>query len=251
MDLVTFLIFGFLPGVVGAFISRSVGNSQKSLQRDLLTGGIFGLLLALLIWILGLRGPIVFILSFAGGLMSPWLIKETSQDKTSKPYIKPSPKNTTKRTSPNFRILKFRETSIVYEPDGQETRRIDNSRGNGLVRRRLTITREWKKSINYSTTDIHKKGKQLGLAPQLFSLKTSIDQQLEERYSLSSVESRLFSEELEIEIMPYSEIILRIDWKRVWQEGEIELVDQQGNMLSQPYRVSKGLTFDQTLEKIN
>lgn len=150
-----------------------------------------------------------------------------------------------------LRVKGFKETEISYQLDGSESRTIDNSKGNGIVRRKLIISREWSKTIDVSeksTTDQKIAG---GLALNFVELKSSLNKALEQRYNISTTDIKRFSEEVEIEIMPFSKIHLNIEWKKIWQNGIAELIDQDGKTILLPYKISKGITFDQSQEKVN
>ena len=52
---------------------------------------------------------------------------------------------------PKYHLKKITELNTTYEPAGTEERIVDNLKSNGIVRRRLTISKEWKKTISLNT----------------------------------------------------------------------------------------------------
>ena len=148
-----------------------------------------------------------------------------------------------------YKLGHFIETKTTYESIGDEERIVDNSKSNGLVKRKLTIAREWRKAISIDE-DVckHYKGK-IGLP--FTSIEGEISKSLITRYGTSIQETNSFSEEIELEIAAYSKIILTIHWKIIWQNGEIEVFSDNHNKIRIPYKVVKGITFDQIQEKIN
>ncbi len=141
------------------------------------------------------------------------------------------------------------EINTTYQQVGTEERIIDNLKSNGLVKRRLTITREWKKIISIDReANSYYKGK-IGLPYGL--IEGDISKSLTEKYGSSLEETKSFSEEIELEIAAHSKIILTITWKLIWQNGEIEVFSDSNEKIVIPYKIVKGITFDQMQEKIN
>jgi len=148
-------------------------------------------------------------------------------------------------------IVGIQETDVEYEASGQENRMIDNSKGNGLVRRKLTVSKEWKKVIDISETSSISNNIAGGVSSYFIQLKGEIENSIEEKYSISKSETSLFSEEIEIEVMPHSKVNLKIEWKKIWKIGFISLKNEENEIMKIQYKISGGLTFDQVQEKLN
>jgi hypothetical protein len=148
---------------------------------------------------------------------------------------------------PKFHLKKITEINTTYEPAGTEERIVDNLKSNGLVRRRLTISKEWKKTISLNTLSSNSLTAKAGIP----YLTLEVEQMLQNTYNVSFEETKYFSEEVELEIGAHSKIVLNINWKTIWQNGEIELETSHGEHISIPFKVAKGITFDQIQEKTN
>jgi hypothetical protein len=169
-------------------------------------------------------------------------------------YIKDNEKNNNlKKQSPNTRtnywLGKIIETNTSYQLLGVEEREIDNSKNDGLVKRKLTISREWKKTISIDKEKTnHYKGK-IGFPYGL--IEGEISKSVAETYGSTQEDTRYFSEEVELEVAAHSKIILFVKWKIIWQNGEIEVFSNTNEKIKIPFKIVKGITFDQTQERIN
>ncbi|MGB0929454.1 MAG: hypothetical protein ACPGVB_01670, partial [Chitinophagales bacterium] len=159
--------------------------------------------------------------------------------------------NKKEQTTETYRISTITETNVTYESNSSELRTIDNSRSNGIVRRRLIISREWKKTISLQEEDYNRSTKKAKIGLSFLGLEGELEEAIQTKYNFTRQETKIFSEEVELEVGPSSKIVLRIDWKTIWQNGIIELENPTGDIIFFPYKIAKGITFDQHQEKVN
>lgn len=196
---------------------------------------VFGLILILVLRIVYRSGK-----GFRDGYRGTDIKENRKKDK-----IKKQPQN----TQTKYWLGQIIQTNTTYQHVGTEERIIDNIKSNGLVKRRLTIAREWKKTIAIDKeTNSYYKVK-LGVPYGL--IEGEITKSLKETYGSTVEETKYFSEEVELEIAAESKIVLRVDWKIIWQNGEIEVLSDSNEKIRIPFKIVKGITFDQVQEKVN
>lgn len=253
------LIFTLITGALAGFAGKSILKVIVPTWLAVLIGALGGFVFIFILIGIGIGSYGGIIEGFVGGGISLFIFKTLKKNTLQKENVYHEKRESNSKQTPieksntekEFRVLKIRETGTTYESDGNEIRMIDNSKGNGTVRRKLMVSREWKKTISYSETESTRAGIRGEISAYFATLKLSLDKTLESKYNISKEETRLFSEEIDIEIMPHSKIVLKIDWKRIWQNGIIEVSNRSGEVEELPYKVSKGVTFDQSQEKVD
>lgn len=247
------LLLGIFAGA-GAWLGKIRYQAKLSLFKSILAGAICSYVTIVPLSFFGVHiGPAgISILAFLFGYLIIAIIKrfEKSTTYSNTHNIKTQDISIEKNKLDNF-IINITETDTSYEIIGKEHRIIDNSNNNGHVRRKMTISREWKKTYSFSE-NANSSNENFGrLSFHLVELGLKISNVIENKYEFHNMETKNYSEEIELDILPHSKIVLEIDWKIIWQNGLIELSDSENNIVFYPYRVAKGLTFDQTQRKTN
>ncbi len=214
-------------GLIGAFIVPFVAYNYTGLFRYSGSPGY------------------VFLITI-GVFLFVWPLKFLNRPKQS--VLHATRMNVPSTQSSKYSINNIQEADTSYEPNGYEERAIDNSKNDGYIKRRLTISREWTRTISIEKSTTTSLSASIGL--QGFA-NLSLEKALQDKYHVEVNERKTFTEEIELEVLPRSKTVLRIEWKTIWQNGIIELTDQDQNLIFIPYKVSKGLTFDQVQEKVN
>lgn len=137
------------------------------------------------------------------------------------------------------------ETERFEEPLGDDERVIDASRTKTAITRNLTFTKEWSRSL---TLEMEKSitntlGTSLGL--DAVSIHTSAEEAVRHKYGISSTDREAHTEEVTIVTPGGTRQRVVLEWKRVWQRGIVKIVGGSGQMVSIPYSVAVGVTFDQ------
>lgn len=219
-------------GVVGAFFGYILGASfMFRLFGEAFVGGLINVLFG----------------SFFGALLCVWSLKFLNRTKPTVPHAPKTIKRNPSASS-KYSITSIQETETSYEPSGYEERAIDNSRNDGFIKRKLIISREWTRTISLEKSATNSFSASAGVKG-FFDL--GLEQTLQDKYHVEINERKTFTEEIELEVVPRSKTVLRIEWKTIWQNGVIEITDQNQNIFFIPFKVSKGLTFDQIQEKVN
>ncbi|WP_370961931.1 hypothetical protein [Amycolatopsis sp. cg9] len=137
-------------------------------------------------------------------------------------------------------------TGRSEEPDGTETRTIDNSRSGSSSVRRLRARRTWtrRQELGFERTT----RRAASGSVQLFSvaeLRGELERTVKATQADAVQEERTFEEEIEVTVPARTTVEVRLRWKRIWQEGHLVVTTSTGETYEIPYREVVGLTFDQ------
>ena len=138
------------------------------------------------------------------------------------------------------------ETKRSEEPMGTEERTVDNSRSSTKVSRRFSVSKEWAKAYTIDYEQAQSTSHEVNIGVDSSGLKSAAEQSLSKKYSITQESRELYQEEVEVEVPERTKIKISFHWKRLWQHGNLELEDESGAVVSVPYKVVTGITFDQT-----
>lgn len=144
-------------------------------------------------------------------------------------------------------VVDVRETRRSEEPLGVEYRDVVNG-SRTTVARTIRACREWSRTMTVDTSTAVTGRGSLGVSPAWLQIQAAAEAELRRTYSISSTERQEFSEEIAFEVEPHSRVRLALHWKRLWQYGDVAVRGGDGAVISLPYRVLVGVTFDQVLE---
>jgi hypothetical protein len=137
------------------------------------------------------------------------------------------------------------ETGRAEESMGDERRTIDNS-GPAQSTRRIKVTKRWLRKYEVSGEETKSKKGGASLPKVLIvELSGEAEKAVKRTYALSEEEEQTFEEELELSVPPHTVVTLVLSWKRVWQEGHVEIVEDDGSAHLVPFKIVAGVTFDQ------
>jgi len=135
------------------------------------------------------------------------------------------------------------ETVRSEEPLGAEERVVDNSRSATSLRRSFTIRKEWTKEIQLESEAI---GKVSAGVPVPIVNVINVEAQLRRKYLDRREEKEIFTEEVVIEIPPHTKTRVVFSWKRLWQHGQVRVLRGEQVVEATLYKITVGVTFDQS-----
>jgi len=141
----------------------------------------------------------------------------------------------------------IRETSRSEEDLGSEVRIIENPSRSTTVTRVIRVSRDWTRSWTIGqdwTGKAHlgAKGK-VGVA----EVEASVEAEIKRSYSLTETLREEYVDDITLLIPAESRVKLILNWKRLWQHGEVTLRDSSPP-IRVPFSVAVGVTFDQVTE---
>lgn len=157
--------------------------------------------------------------------------------------------NTTTERLQLRQLVGVSETYRSEEHIGADERIIDNSRSGGKQTRRFSISKEWIQSYNieYEKAQTNRGEFVAGLS-HLISLnfKMQAEEAIKSKYYNAEETRRTYTEDIQIEVLPYTKMRMQFNWKRIWQHGLLRFRDTVDREIEVPFQVSVELTFDQT-----
>ncbi len=138
------------------------------------------------------------------------------------------------------------ETSRSEELIGNETRRIEN-KASATIQRTLRASKEWTHKIELDITRTSLSSSEKKLAIKDVSLSSQVQNSIQKRYEISIGETQRFEEEVLITIPENTSVEAVFVWKRIWQNGYVELGMEQARV---PFRLCVGITFDLRQDEI-
>jgi hypothetical protein len=144
-------------------------------------------------------------------------------------------------------VLEVRETHRGEEALGVEYRDVANS-SRMKVARTIRACREWSRTLTIDNSMAVTGRGSVGFGPAWLQVQAAADAELRRTYSISDSERQEFSEEVAFEVDPNSHVRLTLHWKKLWQYGDVVVRGRDGAVISLPYRVLVGITFDQAFD---
>jgi hypothetical protein len=145
-------------------------------------------------------------------------------------------------------FISFDELELEEEPRGTESRLIDNSSSPVSVTRQILVKREWTRKYELDLGNKLTVSGEGSIGTELLArCKLKAEDEIKLKYSIIKEEKESFEEEISVEVPPRTKVRLIIKWKRLWQTGTVSFCLPLGKSLSVPYRVAKGITFDQRI----
>ena len=149
----------------------------------------------------------------------------------------------------------FRKTTQSEEPIGTETRKIDSRNSKVKIERNLKVSKEWSRTIQItleqsSTQSMEKKiGGSLGISKSCTldgAISNILEEKISEQFQITQQEKRTYEESIRIEVPPNEYVEIHLNWKQIWQHGEVVLIDAESGKDEQkiPFRFIDHITFD-------
>lgn len=149
------------------------------------------------------------------------------------------------------RVLEVVETRRSEEPMGDETRTIDNRRGNTEVTRVIRASRDWSRSVTITENRTHDKGGGISVGPpQWANLHAEIKSTLQRSYSISSDIRETHAEEITLQVPAGSCLQLTLHWKQIVQHGFVRVQESSPGTIEIPFKVGIAVTFDQVQQQL-
>ncbi|MEO0968749.1 MAG: hypothetical protein AAFX80_10515 [Cyanobacteria bacterium J06639_18] len=149
--------------------------------------------------------------------------------------------------------LEVIETNKRSQEDfGIDERLIDNSMSQTTVMREILISKKWSRqyNISYENTssvkgEIEGKfgGGLLGLIN--LNLKSVLEKSIKDHYSISEGTKLTFTERIEVRVKEKTKSRIIFKWKRLWQDGYLQINTKNGEGYQIPFCILVGVTFDQ------
>ncbi len=150
---------------------------------------------------------------------------------------------------------KVRKTFISEESIGVETRTIDNRDCVATIVREIRVSKEWTHSIEVlidrsrETVLESKLGAAIGLTRRASidgSIRNYLEKRVAERFEIVRHEKRVCEELVRIDVPPNAYVKKNIEWKQVWQHGEVVFLDEYTSeeMEAVPFRFTDKISCD-------
>ena len=156
-------------------------------------------------------------------------------------------RNIKKRQPEESYLVEIVEEKYIEEPREEEKRVIDNLRSSVAVTRKLSFSKEWLQSYRIDSENIHasKIEGDTKLGP-FGGVKIVAEEKVRQQYSISESIRKTQNEEVTIEIPPETKVSVSIQWKHLVRTGLVKVSSHFGESFELPFRVTVGITFDQT-----
>jgi hypothetical protein len=128
---------------------------------------------------------------------------------------------------------------------GNDERVIDASKTSATIVRNVTFSKEWSRSLTIESEESKTRSTSAGLDVDSISIRSTAEQALRNKYSVSTTERETRTEEMSISIPGGTKQQIILQWKRVWQKGIVQLVDKSGRRIDLPFSAAVDVTFDQ------
>jgi hypothetical protein len=148
------------------------------------------------------------------------------------------------------RPLEVVETRRSEEPIGDETRTIDNRRGNSEVTRVIRASREWSRSVTITDNRARDIGGGISVGPQWVNLHAEIKSILQRSYSISSDIRETHAEEITFQVPAGSCVQLTLHWKQIVQHGFVRVQERSRGVIEIPFKIGIAVTFDQVQQQL-
>jgi hypothetical protein len=138
------------------------------------------------------------------------------------------------------------ETARVEQPLGSEERTIDNSDSDTTITRSIKATKRWTQTCQLEIDQSRVSGQSADVnLANLATLRLKLETTVREQYSTATQVEQIFEEEVTVTVPPKTSVRLIMDWKRITQQGYVQLRDSAGVTVEVPFDVAVGVTFDQ------
>ena len=150
---------------------------------------------------------------------------------------------------PEWKVADIKETLRSEEPIGSDSRVVSNDT-EATVQRTVRIARDWTSTLTLEHTRNTTASSTLQIGTNTVGVQGAVSDSLEQRYAVVLSIGQSFEESITLTVPPQTSLRLEINWKRVWQHGDITLRTQRGAEAVIPYGIVVGVTFDQYQKSI-
>ncbi len=141
-------------------------------------------------------------------------------------------------------VKKMVVTGHREEPIGVDKQYIDSSKTRATVVKDFTFTKEWSRTLTIESEESISRSFGVGI-DDIVSIHFIAEQAVRNKYSISTTEHQSRTEKMSITIPAGTKQQVILQWKQIWEEGMVQLVDQSGRRVDIPFSVAADLTFDQ------
>jgi hypothetical protein len=146
-----------------------------------------------------------------------------------------------------IQVLGVTETHRSEEPIGTDAHRMGDTSRAVRQTRTFRVTREWNRTVSVGQHDNHGINGSIQFGPNWLAVKASLEQALERTYDFSVSRREEFGEEISVEIEAGADVTIMFTWKRIWQHGLVHVLTG-GHRVDVPFRMTVGVTFDQSIQ---
>jgi len=151
--------------------------------------------------------------------------------------------------------IDFRKTTQSEEPIGKNIRKIDSRNSKVKIEKNIKVSREWNRTIQISLEKSRTQsmestiGGSLGISNSCTiegAVISILEEKIAEQFQITQQEKCTYEESIRIEIPPNEYVEIHLNWKQIWQHGEIVLIDAEFDKEEQkiPFRFVDHITFD-------
>jgi len=153
-----------------------------------------------------------------------------------------------------WEILDIVEHGRTQAYIGEETRVIDTSKSrSSSINRTINFKKQWRQTYELEYEKAHSLTKGESVRTDRYITYTKqIEDSIKKRYAITGEEIRTCEESIEVDAKPGTIVILRIEWKKILQQGYVEVsntYDDPSETIQIPFSLVVDLTFDLRVEE--
>lgn len=150
-----------------------------------------------------------------------------------------------------YSFTSVEETGRSTVPIGFDERIVDHSTTDSKCRKVLKFTHKWSRTLSTDEEINWEIGAEAKFGiDKLSAFKLRAESKLRKKYSIKDETTVTQDEELVIVIPPRRKILFKVHWKKILQHGLVIYESLDFHKINIPFKVTVGLTFDQTQSDI-
>jgi hypothetical protein len=132
-------------------------------------------------------------------------------------------------------------------PIGSERRSVENPTA-GKVERTVTISKDWSRSVSIEERTVTTTSVALSYGKTV-NLKTDAKREVSKAYNISESSAEHISDNLKVEVPPFTTIHIILKWKQLWERGTISFTELsgKGETITMPFSVLVDVIYDAEL----
>ncbi|HKT03932.1 MAG TPA: hypothetical protein VJT31_30760 [Rugosimonospora sp.] len=144
-----------------------------------------------------------------------------------------------------LRVLDIKETRRSTERIGDESRKIDNRASAVATTRGISFSHEWTRNYTVHFEQAARQHTSLTAGPVWLNAKADVERAIQRNYMIDTATRQVFEEEITVAVPPGVCVQITLEWKRIWQHGEVHMAGPTGDVFAVEFEVQVGMTFDQ------
>lgn len=138
-------------------------------------------------------------------------------------------------------VEEARESVFAYS----EEFTLNNSCGLSDLRRTRSVSQVWQRTVEIGAQETQSQEEGLRLGPDALNVTAVAKNALSSTYKMTSSETKTFTDTLDFDVPPKVTRRVVLSYKRVWQNGKIQISTHQGGpLIIVPFRFVIGLELD-------